>query len=106
MNISKMAIEASELKTNRERLLFLCRHLDIPNLSGKELVAAQSFPYLTENIVLTDDYIMGAQNMMLVMTETFQLLGIDCIDLPLLAKCYLYHWWKANMESEFTETEI
>jgi hypothetical protein len=98
-----MNIHQSE--TNRDRLLFLCKDLEIDKMTDKEMQAAQTFPYLVDSDV-TDDFILGAQNMILVMIETFVVMEIDSVDLVLLSKCYLYHWWIKNIENEFTETEI
>jgi hypothetical protein len=101
----KKQIEIPELQTPRERLLFLCKHLNIPNLNEKELHAAKTFPYLADSEP-TDDFILGTQNVMLVMSEICVLNDTYEWDLPLLSKCYLYHWYMLNIESVITTTEL
>lgn len=106
MQKSKMQIEIPNFETPRERLLWLCKGLNIANLSAKELHAAQTFPYL-EDTNITDDFILGTQNVLLVIAEAMITFDEYTFDLQLLSKVYLYHWYIKNVETveDFTDTE-
>ena len=104
--------EMPDFKNNLDKVLWLCGKFKIDQLSPDILERVTSFPYFSdmEDKEITPDFVMGASNVILVLTEVVLAIGFP-IDVETLFKCYLYKWYSQNRDryfpvNEFTETEI
>ena len=103
-----------DLLTNEERLIWLCQRFKFDELTDNELARIKAYPYI-KDVKLNSDFVMGAQNVVLMLTDLVMVAGFP-IDLRILSLAYLYPWFLENKEkvlstdfsnkNEFTETEL
>lgn len=88
--------------SGKDRLHMIAKYLDFENISEKDKATYETFPLEFE---LTTDFILGTQTAMaaaMILVKDME----SIYTIQQIAKSFMYHWWLANKENEFTESEL
>lgn len=98
-----------KLQTSREKLHIFCDAFDFGNCSKEIIEQYESFPFIYNEQIITDDFVWGVQEFGLVMDKAFKQehLYESATKVLAYASAILYKWWKINVrDNEFTQKEL